>query len=150
MDKDLNITPDCDILNIEVLSQEDDEMTLTRFHNANAIYLYCVTDTATANNIINGCAKMPIKLYENISIAHDMVANTNLTNRVTLRFAINLETDFYYDEFTMTDKMIKSKTNLSLEQFKSKSSYLRTLNKNKKIIEYCIRDPKCIINVQIF
>ena len=150
MTKDLNTYPECDILNIEVLSQEDDEMTLTRFHNANAIYLYCVTDTATANNIINGCNKMPIKLYENISIAHDMVANTNLTNRVTLRFAVNLESAFYYDEFTMTDKMIKSKTNLRLEQFKSKSSYLRTFNKNKKVIEYCIRDPKCIINVQIF
>ena len=149
MTKDLNTYPDCDILNTEVLSQEDDEMTLTRFHNANAIYLYCVTDTATANNIINGCNKMPIKLYENINIAQDMVANTNLTDRVTLRFAVNLESAFYYDEFTMTDKMIKSKTNLSLEHFKSKCSYFRTFNKSKKVIEYCIRDPKCIISVQI-
>lgn len=39
MEKDLNTHPECDILNSEVLSQEDDEM-ISKFYNFNCIILY--------------------------------------------------------------------------------------------------------------
>lgn len=64
------------------------ENMLARFHDENSMYLYCVTDRSTANIIINNRCSYPIKLYENPYIANKVVENTNISNKVTLRFAM--------------------------------------------------------------
>lgn len=125
------------------------ENMLARFHDENSMYLYCVTDRSTANIIINNRCSYPIKLYENPYIANKVVENTNISNKVTLRFAVNLNHGYVYDSLTMTPDMVKEHKNLSVEQYIKQCSYTRTINKTHKVIEYTINSPQPIINVQI-
>ena len=146
MNNDLTTVTSYDILG----SSGDDEMALSRFHNENSIYLYCVTDSSTANQFLNNnfSQLLPITLYENPNIANDAIKNANISNKVCLRFAINLKQEYYYDQFTMTAAIIKQKTKNTVDEFRQICLYERTYNSKAGVIEYKINNSKVIINVQ--
>lgn len=126
----------------------EDGAMLARFHDGHSIYLYCITSIADSNNIKAGIIKYPLKLYENAPVANRICEDTYIADRVVLRFAVKLDDVIYYDSFSMTSKLIKDKFNISIEEYKSKCDYTRTLNKQKGVIEYTILNSKPIINVQ--
>lgn len=148
----LTPTPEDDILEVPGISNSEEEEMLAKYHHENAIYLYCVVDRQVATTIItkNNCT-LPIKLYETQAVAHRAVANTNIQNKVTLRFPVTIQANklYYYDEFTMTDDMIKDKTGKAKAEFIEHCSYTRTFNKSLHCIEYLIKDNSILSSPQI-
>lgn len=149
--KDLTPTDCSDVLELFSDTSEEEEM-LAKYHHENAIYLYCIVDRQVAKAIItkNNCT-LPIKLYETQAVAHRAVANTNIQNKVTLRFPVTIQANklYYYDEFTMTDEMIKDKTGKAKAEFIEQCSYTRTFNKSLHCIEYLIKDNSILSSPQI-
>lgn len=140
-----------DINSIIYLGDEED--MLPRYHNENAIYLYCVLERETANKIINKNVYItPIVLYETPQIAKVMAKN--VMNPVTLRIAVNTAAyngEYYYDKLTMSDEEIKKRFKTSINEYKSKCVYTRELvnSHSQQIIQYTInKADKLLINPQ--
>lgn len=145
---------DYDIMSSNILNEGEEEM-LSRYHTNKSIYLYCVTDSVTANNMINGVIKYPITLYEYPIIARNAVKGSNIQNEVMLRIAVkvnsyNEDGGLFYDELLMNMNEIVSKAKLSKEDYIKKCGYTRTIKAidSKKVIVYEIKYKSRILSVQ--
>lgn len=150
MNKDLNITPDCDILNIKVLSQEDDEMT-SKFYNFNCIILYGYIDRNVAFNITNnnGSINTPFELYETPYMAQQLT--TQIQNKQLMAFAVNVQNSIYDELDLGLDNDIK-KSMKSSDECRKAVAVVRNLKqykangkKSKPYIVYTIQNTQAIV-----
>lgn len=158
MDAYFTNTSDNDMLDISYdyeLESLEDEMRIAKYHNENSIYLYCTVETNVAERIVKGIIdKLPLILYETESISKAMTKN--IQNLSTLRIAINVcakDNSFYYDELTMSDKIIKNKLKVnSIKEYKAMCKYTRTLvstpDNKQKVIEYTVNSKELICSSQ--
>lgn len=150
MDKDLNITPDCDILNTKVLSQEDDEMT-SKFYNFNCIILYGYIDRNVAFNITNnnGSINTPFELYETPYTAQQLTAQ--IQNKQLMAFAVNVQNSIYDELDLALDSAIKKATKSrdecrkSVAVIRSLKQYKAAGKKSKPYIAYTIQNTRAIV-----
>lgn len=150
MTKDLNTYPECDILNIEVLSQEDDEMT-SKFYDFKCIILYGYIDRNVALNITNnrGSINTPFELYETPYMAQQL--NTHIQNKQLMAFAVDVQSSIYDELDLALDNAIK-KSMKSRDECRKVVAVVRNLKqykvegkKSKPYISYTIQHTRAIV-----
>lgn len=138
-----------------ILETLEDLEIMSRYHNENTIYLYCTLEQNVAETIIQtGQFPPSLHLYETPVISKAF--SNNIAHPKTLRIALNQNInngEVYYDQLTMEDTVIKKKFKVSIENYKSKSVYIRELvqssNSKQKVIRYTVNDTrKFYINPQ--
>ena len=149
MEKDLNTHPECDILNSEVLSQEDDEM-ISKFYNFNCIILYGYIDRNVALDITNnrGSINTPFELYETPYIAQQLA--TQIQNKQLMAFAVHVQSSIYDELDIGLDNAIK-KSMKSRDECRKSVAVVRRLKqykaegkKSKPYISYTIQNTRAI------
>ena len=146
MDRDLNITPDCDILNTEVLSQEDDEMT-SKFYDFKCIMLYGYIDRNVALNITNnrGSINTPFELYETPYMAQQL--NTHIQNKQLMAFAVDVQSSIYDELDLALDNTIKKRDECrkAVAVVRNLKQYKVEGKKSKPYISYTIQHTRAIV-----
>lgn len=151
MDKDLNTYPECDIINTEVLSQEDDEMT-SKFYNFSCINLYGYIDYDIASSITSkgGSINTPFELYETPYMAQQLT--THIQNKQLMVFAVNVYSNIYDELDLNLDNAVK-KSRKSKDDCRKSVAVVRSLKqykadgkKTKPYISYIIQDIRAIVS----